>query len=324
MLTAAVLFLAACGKNAPQTTAHNASQSTAAEPRKIYWIQPLKGHPVHQLTQIAFREACKKLGYASEIIGPDGPDIAGTIALAEQCLARGDAAGLALWTGNPAYNSFIEKAGKAGLPIILPHFPAPKGSIPGAAGIISCDPAEYAKIAAVEIGRAIGRQGAVALTQGSFNSTENLVAETFTKTLHEMFPAVKVLNPIEEGFDAPGAIAKAVAILQANPALAAAFSTTGGGPVTWANARRETGRNIIVVGMDYTRVNLDLVKQGEVYALVGQPLWEESFGAVELIDRWRHGEKIPWWTKLAAPFITKDKLAPYYELLEKVEATLKN
>src|SRR5262249_41969724 len=97
--------------------------------RKLYWVQFLKGHPVHQMTQIAFREGCKKLGYACEVVGTDGPDIAGTIALAEQALAKGDAAGIAIWTGSPAYNPFIEKAGKAGIPVILPHFPAPEGSI---------------------------------------------------------------------------------------------------------------------------------------------------------------------------------------------------
>jgi ribose transport system substrate-binding protein len=287
--------------------------------RKFYWIQPVKGHPVHQLTQIAFREGCKSLGYDCEILGTDGSDIGGTIGLAEQSLARGDAAGLAIWTGNPAYNSFIEKAGKAGIPVILPHFPAPEGSIPGASGIISCDQKEYAKEAALEIGRAIEGKGTVAITQGSFNSTENLVASEFEKTLHEKYPQVKILQPIEEGFDVPTAMGKAVSVLQAHPDIAAAFSTTGGGPVTWAKAQKEAGRKIVIIGMDYTHINLDLVKSGEVHAIVGQPLWEESFGAAELLDKVVRGEKIPWWTKLSAPLIMKDKLDPYYELLKKVE-----
>lgn len=318
-----LLALAACNKSGSDTAATGTANPNQPAAKKFYWIQPIKGHPVHQLTQIAFLAGCQKVGCAGEIVGTDGPDIAGTIALAEQCLARGDAAGLAIWTGNPAYNSFIEKAGKAGVPVVLPHFPVPEGSIPGALGVISCDPAMYAREAAAELGRAIGGQGAVAITQGSFNTTENLVAETFTRALNQQFPRVKVLKPVEEGFDAPGAIAKAVAILQGNPDLVAAFSTTGGGPVTWANARKETGRKLLAVGMDYTRVNLDLVKQGEVYAVVGQPLWEESFGAAELLAQAARGEKIPWWTKLPAPFITKDKLAPFYEVVDKVEATLR-
>lgn len=303
---------AGCGRQSEKT----AGKGT------FYWVQPLKGHPVHQMTQIAFAEGCRSLGYECVVIGTDASDIAGTSSLAELALAKGNAKGMVIWAGNPAFNPLIERAGRAGVPVILPHFPVVEGSIPGATGIIGCDPAAYAEMAADEIGRAINGRGSVALTQGSFNSTENLVSEVFTRVMRERYPNVKVLPPEEEGFDPSRAINKAVAILQANPAVVAAFSTTGGGPTTWAQAQSGAGRKIVAVGMDYTRVNLDLVKKGEVYAVIGQPLWEESFGAAELLDRVVRGEKIAWWTKLPAPFITKDKVEPFEKTLDKVEAAL--
>lgn len=314
LLSVLTVLFSACGR--PGETPSNVKGT-------FYWVQPLKGHPVHQMTQIAFLEGCRKLGYEGVVVGTDGPDIAGTIALAEQVLARGNAKGMAIWTGNPAFNPLIERAGKAGVPVILPHFPMAEGTIPGATGIIGCDPAAYAQTAAEEIGKAIEGKGTVAITQGSFNTTENLVAETFTKFLTEHYPNVKVLKPEEEGFDPSKSVTKAVSILQSHPDVVAALSTTGGGPTTWAGAQRGAGRKIVAVGMDYTRINLDLVKNGEVFAVIGQPLWEESFGAAELLDRAVRGEKIPWWTHLPAPFITKDKLAPYSQLLDKVESALK-
>jgi hypothetical protein len=45
----------------------------------------------------------------------------------------------------------------------------------------------------------------------------------------------------------------------------------------------------------------------------------ESFWRRELLAKVVRGEKIPWWTKLQAPLITKDKLDSYNELLKKVE-----
>jgi ribose transport system substrate-binding protein len=306
-----VAGLAGCGRD-----------QAAPKAKKLYWVQALKGHPVHQMTQIGFKEGCLQVGYECEILGTDTVDVGGTIALAEQAVARGDAAGMAIWAGSPAFNPFIEKAGRSGLPIILPHFPVPEGSVPGATGIIGCDPAAYAREAALAVGKGIGGKGTVAITQGGFNSTENLVAEEFKKAMAERYPEVKVLEPQEEGFNPAQAINKAVSILQANPDVVAALSTTGGGPTTWANAQKEAGRRVVAVGMDYTRVNLDLVKDGKVYAVIGQPLWEESFGAAELLDRAARGEKVPWWTKLPAPLITKDKLAPYFTLLDKVDAAV--
>ncbi len=289
--------------------------------KKLYWVQPLKGHPVHQLTQIGFREGCRQLGYQSEVIGTDTADVAGTIALAEQALARGDASGMAIWTGDPAFNPFIEKAAGAGVPIVLPHFPVPEGSVPGATGVISCDPAAYAREAARFMGKEMGGKGAVAITQGSFNTTENTVAAEFRKAMAKDYPGVRVLEPQQEGFDASQAIAKAVAILQAHPEVTAALSTTGGGPTTWAGAQKDAGRKIIAVGMDYTRVNLDLVKNGEIRAVIGQPLWDESVGAAGLLDKAAKKQKIPWWTVLKAPVITKADLDPYYKILDRVEAS---
>jgi len=316
-------LVAGCSPPRAGSARSGAPDAKAADKgKKFYWVQPLKGHPVHQLTQTAFRAGCQKLGYECEVVGTDGPDIAGTVSLAEQALAKGDAAGMAIWTGNPSYNPLIEKAAKAGVPVVLPHFVAPEGSIPGVKGIISCDPEAYAKEVALRIGEAIHGTGTVAVTQGSFNTTENTVAETFKKTITEKYPQVKVLAPEEEGFDQSQAIAKGVSILQAHPDVVAAFSTTGGGPTTWAGAQKEAGRKIVSVGMDYTRVNLDLVKDGSVFAVVAQPLWDESFGAAELLDKVARGEKLPWWTKLPAPFLTKADLGPYYALLDRVEASL--
>ena len=316
----AVFLLGGCSKSTSESAGKN-PRATAL--KKLCWVQPLKGHPVHQLTQIAFREGCAAVGYECEIIGTDGMDNAGTIALAEQALARGDVAGMVVWATSPAYYPLVERAHRAGVPVVLPHFPAEEGSIPGATGIICCDPDQYARECANEIGNAIKGHGTIAITQGSFNSLENRVAEIFAKEIVAKFPGITVLAPGEEGFDPTKGIALASSLLQSHPEIVAAFSTTGGGPTTWAGAQRQVGRKIVAVGMDYTRLNLDLVKSGEIFAVVGQPLWDESFQAASLLDQVIRGGKIAWWTRLPAPFITKGGVEPYERLLDKVEAAIK-
>ena len=42
-----------------------------------------------------------------------------------------------------------------------------------------------------------------------------------------------------------------------------------------------------------------------------------------LLNQLIKGEKVEWWKKLPAPFITKDDLDPYYKRLDEVEAALK-
>src|SRR5580698_8641424 len=113
---------------------NSASASGANGPKRLIWVQPLKGHPTHQMTQIAFTQGAKSLGYEPVIVGTDAMDYPGTIALAEQELAAGNVAGMAIWTGNPSYNLLIERAAAAGIPVILPHFPIKPEEVPGAKG----------------------------------------------------------------------------------------------------------------------------------------------------------------------------------------------
>ena len=149
-------------------------------------------------------------------------------------------------------------------------------------------------------------KGSIAITENNHNATEDMVAKVFADGIKKYCPEFTVL-PVElEGPEPTQAIAVATSIIQANPDLVAALSTTGGGPTTWAGAQKETGKKIVAVGMDTTRVNLDLVTNGEVWGLVAQPLFEETFGSAELLYKMANGEKVPYWTVLEAPLVTKD------------------
>jgi len=286
-------------------------------------VMVLKGHPVHQIIQLGFLEACRDLGYEGRILAADGADIAAAISLGEAGLAQG-CKGLVVWAGSPAYYPFIKKCTDRKTPVVVPHFPIPEGDAPGVIAVCGCDPRAYAEAAADAIAQQVGQKGTVAVTQGDFNSVENLVAATFTSHIQKNYPNMKVLAPKEEGFDPPVAISKASALLQGNPDVVAAFSTTGGGPQTWYGASNQTGRKICAIGMDYTRVNLDLVDKGRIFAIVAQPLYREAHKAVELLDQNLKGQPVSYYNYLDAPLVTKGQTASYLELLNRVEATAKN
>ncbi len=319
-MTLSMLFWLISGCDRGESSA----PTTQTARKKLYWVQPLRSHPVHQLTQTAFKEGCANLGYDCEIIGTDRLDTPGTVAMARQIMARGDAAGMAVWAGDGVYYQLINEATAKNIPAVIVHFPTDEKDVPGATGVVGADPEAYAGQAAIFIGEQIqtqhGGKGTVAITQGSSNAIEDKVSRVFTRVMNEKFPNVKVMEPQMEGFNPQQAITKAADILRANPDVVAAFTTTGGEPPTWPGAIRETGRSVINVGVNYTRANLDAVKSGHMTALIAQPLWDESYQAAAVLDRAIKGEKVEWWTKIPAPLVTKDELKPYYEILDKADA----
>jgi ribose transport system substrate-binding protein len=132
----------------------------------------------------------------------------------------------------------------------------------------------------------------------------------------EKFPDIKVLDTQMEGFEPSAAEAKAVAILQGNPDVVAAFGTTGNSIQTWSGAARKADREIVIIGMDYIRQNLDLVKSGAAYGIVAQPLYEESAKVAELLGDLAQGKEVPYRNVLPAGVITAEDLDPYYKMLE--------
>ena len=107
-----------------------------------------------------------------------------------------------------------------------------------------------------------------------------------------------------------------MAILQGNPDVNGAFSTTGNGIQTWSGAARKADRKVVIIGMDYIRQNLDIVKKGDAYGIVAQPLYEESAKTAELLAALAEGKPVAYLTPLPAAVITAADLDKYYKILD--------
>ena len=75
----------------------------------------------------------------------------------------------------------------------------------------------------------------------------------------------------------------------------------------------------MIVGMDYTAPNLDLVQSGEVWGLVGQPLVEEYYLATKLAIAAAQGIPVPEQNWLPAPFVTLDNIDQFQAYAEAIE-----
>jgi ribose transport system substrate-binding protein len=279
----------------------------------------LKSNPVVQIMTAGFTTRAAELGYSAEIFAGDTVDSQEMIKFGEQAMAKG-VKGLYIYLLDPSVYPLIKKAADAGIPVVAAHTPIEKPEdVPGLKAWAACEPKLYGATAAQAIAEKIGKKGIVAITQGSFNNTENSAAQAFADEMKN-YPDIKVLDPIEEGFDPAQATAKAVSIIQGNPGLSAAFSTTGSGPATWAKGAEQAGiDNLVIIGMDYIRQNLDLIKEGKVYGVVAQPLFEEHQKTVELLDQLLRGEEVEFANIIDAPLVTLENLDEYYKLLDDVD-----
>jgi ribose transport system substrate-binding protein len=300
-------------------TAVPAAPAASTKSHHIALVQFLKGHPVHRIMQLGFHEGCVALKYDCELLLTDSTNSADMIPLAEQALAE-PVDGIVFYAVDNSFFPTIAKFKAKGIPVVTPHFTSYDQATSGLTAVVGADVVAYANAVADSMGDKLGGKGTVAVTVGSFNQTENLVAQTFTAEMKAKYPGVKVLDAQEEGFDQAGAIAKASAIIQGNPDITGAFSTTGAGPTTWSTAAADNNKQIVIISMDYTRPNLDLVKAGKVYGLVAQPLYDEFYQAVVLVGQAIDGKPVQFKNLLPAPIIYLKDLDKYYAFNDRAEA----
>jgi len=336
LLIAIPLVFAGTACKAATATTTAAAETTAAYNPKDHKIAIgifLKSHPVVQIMIAGFLVRATELGYEPLLFAPDEADAPKQYGLLEAGMAQYKVEGLCQYLFGPDTAQYVKKYSDMGIPVVTGHT-AVQGNSPegtpmkdvykGLTAWAACSAVDYGAAAAMAIGKEVGGKGTVAVTEGSFNPTEDLAANSFIDTMKKNFPDIKVLDAQEEGFDTPTAIQKATAIMQANPDITGAFSTTGAGPSTWAGAQKNTGKKIVAIAMDYSRVNLDLVKAGEMYAVVAQPLFQEFAKAAEMLDTILRGGTVPFDNIMPAPLVTADKVGEYYTLLDKVDAAMKN
>ena len=287
----------------------------------LLWVMPMRDHPVHRLMQAGFLNRCQELKVKCDVVGNPSAtafDIAATIPLSDAAIAKQNYSAIMVYAVDPAMNAYIARLSRDGFPLMTVHLlPERPEDIPGLNAAIGQDVARLATDAAIAMGQRLGNTGEVTVTQGSFNKQENEMARVFSSALTAKFPGIKVYEPQLEGFEPTTAKAKALAILQNNAKLTGAFSTTGAGAETWANASRAAGRNVIIIAMSATRQNLDLVRTGAVYAIAAQPLYQESAAAVDIGLKLARKEPVPFHNVLPAEIVTAKETEPYYALLTK-------
>lgn len=286
------------------------------------WAHDNQAHPVPRIMAAGFLQACEDYGVLCENMSVPGVDGPAALAMQEQSIALGSS-GQIFPVYLPEHYQTVQDMIDAGIPVIGTHFPVDPENVEVLAWVAPNN-VQYARDAGFAMAEKVACEGPIGVTESSLNDGENAVALNFREAFLEACPDAEVLEVQIEGLDDPAAaILVASSIIQANPDITGGFSTTGAGPTTWAKAAEENGYEpgeITIISMDYTRANLDLVKSGEVYMLVGQPLYEEFYFAVVLLIQNLMGYPIPVENELPAPQITLDNIDQYYAINDLAES----
>ena len=322
LLIAAELLAVLCGcaGRVPETaqSAPPASASAvedAEETRSAAVCMGSISHPVHRIVQLGFMEKAEELGYEGHILGL----VEGTTQQLQNEWLLGakkyDIDGAAFWVGDDASYGIIKELHGRGVKTVamFPHdYWTAKDFIDVTvhsdwrqavldAGYDLMNRLHETDVLSGEIGFSLAGPGP------TFDEIISLYSY-----LETYYPQYDILNCVYPGAEKESAANKVAEYITSHPNMVGAFGMTGYSAEAWASAKAETGReDIIVVAMDYTPENLEVLQDGGVDALICRPLYEEGAASMDLIDRLLNGQVFnqsedTWWQRSQTYFIRRD------------------
>lgn len=267
-------------------------------------------HPVHRIVQMAFLTTGAEMGYNAIIGGLDEGSTQELQTKFESIITNG-AEGVLIWASDDTYYQFMRDMSEMAY-FVVPHF---AHEYMDTKNFISRNICAQAADYGYKAGEFLLEQlaakgitsGVLGNTQAGANVTENAASDAFRRAIAESGANFTVADVVFEGLELSEASVKVVGVINSNPGIVGGFGTTGGSCQSWALAMEQTGRtDLVVVGVDYTEYNIDLVAEGTIAGLVAQPLYEEAAESVKALDALFRGETFNdsaenWWLKCDAP-----------------------
>lgn len=288
--------------------------------KKLAFAVYLKDHPIMRVARAGFLNSVQQMGYQAEVVGTAGDDDA-SFTEAVRTLLNKDVDGVAMWLAVP---EAIQLIADAGIPVVGLHGMPEGGVYPQFRCRITEDPEAVGRLVADFLGQRLrGRSGSAVLSQSGDNPLENGITGEATRILARTCPQLRVFRDLRDlqiaNFTADN-VRLAAELMRAHPDLLAVVTTAGGACANWAAAKRELGRDdLIIVGTDYTAESLDLLERGEIQAVVAQPVYEETQNSVLALDAILRGNPFPEAVRLDAPLITRENTGKYRRLLQEIQ-----
>ncbi len=312
-------IVAGCGaKEAPvesegtEVVESEGGEEDAAAGKQIAVCMGSINHPVHRIVQMGFVLKAEELGMEGIISGLDEGSIQELIAKWESAVTNG-AEGVLVWTGDDSCYDMMKGMKEMGVYTTVPHFVHSYADTKDFIDKnVSCLAATYGAAAADFVVEKLEEkgitEGVIGITQNGPNVTENAANDGFRARITELGVKYTCADTVFEGAEVTEATNKVTSVIQANQdTIVAGFGTTGGSPQSWSAAMENTGKtDLVVVGMDYTELNVNLVKDGMISAVVCQPLFPEAQECAQVLyDLFNGavftGSEAEWFTELDAP-----------------------
>lgn len=285
--------------------------SAYAAGKDVYIAVISKGfqHEFWQTVKLGSDTAAEELGVKSTFEGPANESmIAEQIDMVENAITKKATAILLAALDTEALIPVVEKAKSKGIPVVM--FDSNVNSdIP--LSFVATDNKAAGGVAAEQLGKQLGGKGVVGIVaHNAGTSTAQQRRDGFIEKMKEMYPDIKLLEPVYSDGDHQRAMDKATDMMQSNPNLAAIYATNEGSAIGVATAvdAKGKGGKVKVVGFDSSEAEIAFLKSGVVQGFVVQNPFNMGYLGVKALYDVLEGKTIDNRIDTGATYVTLENL----------------
>lgn len=281
LLLASALLLESCGRGEPAGLGPAAAPGKQDTSQQLYIeVSALGSLDYFYDHKLGMELAGKALGVKTEYVGPPDYDMAAMVTVFEQAIAK-KPNGIVVVGFEPSLNAIVDKAAKAGIPVVTVD-----ADLPGSKRVAFVGTGNFQAglQGGKKLAELIGGRGSVALmTKPGQSNLEERIAG-YKRALADC-PEVKVEQVVDTQSDPNVAAQAAAALLQKYPDLAGIACVEAAGGTGAATAVREAKKagKVKIVSMDRGNDVLQLIKDGVISATVVQQTALMPFYATQIL-----------------------------------------
>ncbi len=247
-------------------------------------------HPIHRMVQHGFFEGAANVSADAAIVGLDEGSAKDLQEKWKFSLENNDVQGMLLWSGDDTFYQFMREMKKEhGTVFVIPHF---QHEYMDTKDFISANlyvsGRKLGETAADQMIEALAEQG---ITSGSIGITRtgditDAICDGFRDRIAEMAPQFTVLPQVFGSLEVNHTALKLVPLIEDNLNLVGGFASHDGDTQAWVMAAEQTQRtDLVLVGVDYSEITMEALKEGMVCALVSSDLYRTGYEGAKTLVR---------------------------------------
>ena len=268
--------------------------SAAKKELNITFVTPLIAHPVWDVARAGFEDTGKKLGFASQYVGPQGIDPAEMVNQIEIAISQKVDGIIAMPIAPTAMRPAFKKAAEAKIPVVFIGAVDPEA--PSLASV-GTDEENLGRIGAEAIKKYFASKGNPPLRAVVMQSTMDAsfaikARDSYLKYMAD-YPDFKMVVNESCNSDMAIAMQKYEAVFKAYPEINLVIGVCGeAGPAAAKVVKEQKLQDkITVVAIDDVAETMDLVREGTIWGTLAQNFYKmAALSSQLLVDKLRDGK----------------------------------